>query len=453
LESLVEALEHTPTMPVQALDILPEAERTLLLTTWNGMEIPYPAALCIHQLFEQQVAKTPDATALVYENQSLSYAELNARANRLAHQLITLGVVPDQLVAICVSRSLAMVVGMLAILKAGGAYVPLDVDYPGERLAYMLTDAAPVIILADETGQTALGAKTLVGRQVLDPNNLPEYPDSNPQIPALTARHLAYVIYTSGSTGIPKGVMVEHQAVYQRYLGFNDTYKVTAQDRILQFSAFAFDASVEEIFSSLCNGATLVIRDDSWLTSVLTFITLIQQHQITMMSLPTLFWSELATRDRELLLPDCLRLIVIGGEQVQKSAIQAWFTQAAPLPRLLNTYGPTENTVIATCQAVLSVEDAYLIGRPVKNTNIYLLDKHGQPVPLGCEGEIYISGAGVARGYLNQSILTGERFILDPFSPVSGARMYRTGDLARYRPDGNLEFRGRNDQQVKIRGF
>ncbi|WP_434086438.1 amino acid adenylation domain-containing protein [Photorhabdus laumondii] len=453
LESLVEALAHTPDRPVGALDILPAAERALLLTTWNATETPYPEDLCIHQLFERQAATIPDAIALVHENQSLSYAELNARANQLAHQLITLGVVPDQLVVICVSRSPAMVVGILAILKAGGAYVPLDPAYPGERLAHMLTDAAPAIILADETGRTALGEKALAGRKVLDPNSLPEQPDSNPQIAALIPCHLAYVIYTSGSTGAPKGVMVEHQAIYQRYLGFNETYAVTAQDRILQFSSFAFDASVEEFFSSLCHGATLVMRDDNWLSSIQAFISLTQQNRITVMSLPTLFWSELAGRDKALRLPDCLRLIIIGGEEMKTRAIQDWFAQETHHPRLLNTYGPTENTVIATCQAILSPEDDGSIGRPVSNTCIYLLDRYGQPVPLGCIGELYIGGVGVARGYLNQPELTAERFLADPFSGKPHARMYRTGDLARYLPDGNLEFLGRTDQQVKIRGF
>ncbi len=382
-----------------------------------------------------------------------SYAELNVRANRLAHQLIALGVVPDQQVAICVSRSPAMVVALLAVLKAGGAYIPLDQTYPGERLTHILNDAAPSVILVDVTGRAALGEEGLVGLTVLDPNILPDQPDKNPLVTALTPHHLAYVIYTSGSTGIPKGVMVEHQAVYQRILGFNETYAVTAQDRVLQFSSFAFDASIEEFFSSLCNGATLVMRDDNWLASIQAFISLTQQNRITVMSLPTLFWSELAARDNVLRLPDCLRLIIIGGEAVKKRAIQDWFAQEIHRPRLLNTYGPTENTVIATCQEILSPEDDCSIGRPVSNTCIYLLDRYGQPVPLGCIGEINIGGAGVARGYWNRPELTAERFLSDLFRDRPGARMFRTGDLARYLPDGNLEFLGRNDQQVKIRGF
>ncbi|ERT10170.1 AMP-binding protein, partial [Photorhabdus temperata] len=342
LESLAEALEQAPETPVRQLEILPEAERTMLLKTWNATETESSDALCIHQLFEQQVEKTPDVTALEYQAQLLSYAELNACANQLAHQLIALGVEPDQRVAICVSRSPAMVVGMLAVLKAGGAYVPLDTAYPVERLTHILNDAKPAVVLADEAGRGALGEELLAELLVFDPNTRLDQPVSNPPVPALTPRHLAYVIYTSGSTGQPKGVTVEHQAVYQRSLGFDETYAVTAQDRVLQFSSFAFDASVEEFFSSLSHGATLVMRDDSWLASVQAFIALTRQHRITVMSLPTLFWSELAA----LPLPECLRLIIIGGEAVQKSAIQAWFGQKAYRPRLLNTYGPTENTVI-----------------------------------------------------------------------------------------------------------
>ncbi|MDX8001256.1 non-ribosomal peptide synthetase, partial [Xenorhabdus sp. Reich] len=212
LESLATALEQTPDRPVRALNILPETERTMLLTTWNATETAYPT-LCIHQLFEQQAEKTPDATALVYEEQSLSYAELNTRANRLAHQLIALGIEPDQRVVICVSRSPAMVVGILAVLKAGGTYVPLDPVYSSERLGLSLMDAAPAIVLADNNGRAALGERALAGRTVLDPNTRVDQPDSNPQIAGLTSRHLAYVIYTSGSTGTPKGVMVEHRGV------------------------------------------------------------------------------------------------------------------------------------------------------------------------------------------------------------------------------------------------
>uniref|UniRef100_UPI0036DF44C7 non-ribosomal peptide synthetase n=1 Tax=Photorhabdus sp. RM322S TaxID=3342825 RepID=UPI0036DF44C7 len=453
LQTVLQAIVANAQQRVEEINILPPAERRLLLETWNVTETPYPDAMCLHQLFEQQAEKMPEATALEYQGQCLSYAELNIRANRLAHQLTRLGVTPDTLIAICVSRSPAMIVGILAILKAGGAYVPLDPTYPSERLTQILTDAASALVLADETGRTTLGEKALIGRTVLDPNARFDLPDSNPQVSALTPQHLAYVIYTSGSTGIPKGVMVEHQALYQRTLGVNELYAVTASDRVLQFATFAFDVSVEECFSALCIGATLVMRDDSWLTSIPEFIALTRQNHITVMFLPTLFWSELAASEQELPLPDDLRLIIIGSEVVKKHTIQDWFGQGGYRPRLLNAYGPTENTVTATCQEVSSPSEDRSIGRPLKNTRIYLLDKTGQPVPLGCTGEIYIGGVGVARGYLNQPELTAERFLNDPFNDNAGARMYRTGDLGRYLSDGTLEYLGRNDQQVKIRGF
>ncbi|NRN30764.1 amino acid adenylation domain-containing protein, partial [Photorhabdus heterorhabditis] len=453
LHMVLQAMVAHAEQRIGEINILPPAERRLLLETGNVAESEYPDALCLHQLFEQQVEKTPEATALEYQEQTLSYAQLNARANRLAHQLIALGVEPDQRVAICVSRSPAMVVALLAVLKAGGAYVPLDSTYPMERLTYILNDTTPSVVLADVTGQAALGNESLAGLTVLDPNTLPDQPDNNPLVTALTPQHLAYVIYTSGSTGQPKGVMVEHQAVYQRHLGFNETYAITAKDRLLQFASFAFDVSVEECFSTLCNGATLVMRDDSWLTSVQEFIALAGQNRITVMSLPVSFWSELIARDDGLPLPDCLWLIIIGGEAVKKRAVQDWFAREIHRPRLLNAYGPTENTVTATCKEIVSPVDDCSIGRPLKNTCVYLLDRYGQPVPLGCVGEMYIGGVGVARGYLNRPELSVERFIPDPFNPVSDARMYRTGDLARYLPDGNLEFLGRNDEQVKIRGF
>uniref|UniRef100_UPI0036DE2A6C amino acid adenylation domain-containing protein n=1 Tax=Photorhabdus sp. RM322S TaxID=3342825 RepID=UPI0036DE2A6C len=451
LQAVLQAMVTNAQQKMGNIDMLAPAERQLLLNTWNVTATPYPDALCIHHLFEQQAEKTPDATALEYQGQYLSYAELNTRANRLAHQLITLGIGPEQRVAICVARSPVMIISLLAVLKAGGAYVPLDTTYPAERLTYILSDSTPSVILADRVGQSILCDKVLAELTVLDPTVQLEQPGSNPQVSALTPQHLAYVIYTSGSTGQPKGVMVEHQALYQRTLGVNELYGVTAQDRVLQFAAFAFDVSVEECFSALCHGATLVIRDDDWLASIPEFIALARQHRITVMFLPTLFWSELAANEREL--PDVLRLIIIGSEAVRKHAIQDWFRQEDYQPRLLNAYGPTENTVTATCQEISSPSEDCAIGRPLQNTCIYLLDKRRQPVPLGSMGEIYIGGVGVARGYLNLPELTAECFLIDPFSDNPGARMYRTGDLGRYLSDGTLEYLGRNDQQVKIRGF
>ncbi|MCW7551006.1 amino acid adenylation domain-containing protein, partial [Photorhabdus sp. APURE] len=447
LESLAEALEHTPDRPVRALEILPEAERTLLLKTWNATETVYPDSLCIHQLFEQQVERTPDATALIYEEQTLSYAELNTRANRLAHQLIMLGVEPDQRVAICVTRSPAMVIGLLAVLKAGGAYVPLDPAYSSQRLVHILTDAAPVILLADDVGRVALGEEALEGLNVLNPNTLTEQLESNPQVPELMSQHLAYVVYTSGSTGTPKGVMVEHRGVVNLALAQIGRFDVDETSRILQFASLGFDASVSEIMTALNSGACLVIPIDTIRQDPHRLWHYLEKQRVTHAFLtPALFEQE-----ADLPIITIKPTLVFAGEAPSLTLFQT----LCGLVTLFNDYGPTETTVCATTWLCPSdYTDALVpIGRPTTNTRIYLLDAHGYPVPLGAVGELYIGGVGVARGYLNRPDLTAERFLADPFNDEPGARMYRTGDLARYLPDGNLVFIGRNDYQIKIRGF
>nr|WP_281422355.1 non-ribosomal peptide synthetase [Photorhabdus caribbeanensis] len=447
LESLVEALEQAPETPVRTLNILPEVERQLLLKTWNATETVFPEQLCIHQLFEQQVEKNPDATALVYEAQTFSYAELNARANRLAHQLIAQGIAPDQRVAICVTRSLTMVVGLLAVLKAGGAYVPLDPSYPGERLTHILTDAAPAILLADNVGCIALGEEALAGLTVLDPNVLPDQPDSNPQVTALTAQHLAYVIYTSGSTGTPKGVMVEHRGLINLVRDKVAQFSIHSDSRMLQFASLSFDASVWEIMMALGSGACLVIAVDVVRQDPLRLWHYLEQQAVTHACLTPALLRERTDLPEMTIRPT----VILGGEAPSAMLLQALSRRAT----VFNAYGPTEITVCATTWCCPSdyTDTIVPIGHPTANTQIYLLDTYGQPVPLGAVGELYVGGAGVARGYLNRPELTAERFLPDPFNSEPNARLYRTGDLARYLPDGNLEFLGRNDQQVKIRGF
>ncbi|MBD2814424.1 amino acid adenylation domain-containing protein [Xenorhabdus sp. Flor] len=447
LESLVEALEQAPETPVRMLEILPETERNLQLKTWNATETTYPDQLCIHQLFEQQVGKNPDATALVYEEQAFSYAELNGCANRLAHQLIELGVQPDQRVAICVKRSSSRIAGLLAVLKAGGAYVPLDPAYPADRLAYMLNDAAPLVVLADNTGRAALGEEALTKLTVLDPNTLPDQPDNNPQVPALTSRHLAYVIYTSGSTGMPKGVMVEHRGLVNLIRDKIVQFDIHSHSRMLQFASFGFDASVWEIMMALCGGATLDIPADTVRQDPRRLWHYLEEQAVTHACLTPALLQDGADLPEINIRPT----LILGGEAPSAALLQALRGRAT----LFNAYGPTEITVCATtwrCPADY-IDALTPIGRPTANTCVYLLDACGQPVPLGAVGELYISGDGVARGYLNRPELTAERFLVDPFSQTPNARMYRTGDLARYLPDGNLIFVGRNDQQVKVRGF
>nr|WP_231858700.1 non-ribosomal peptide synthetase [Xenorhabdus nematophila] len=447
LDSLADALELAPETPVRALNILPASERTLLLKTWSTVETPYPEQLCIHQLIEQQAEKAPDATALVFENQTLSHGQLNASANQLAHQLIALGVVPDQRVAICMASSPARVIAVLAVLKAGGAYVPLDPAYPGERLSHILTDAAPDILLADSTGRAALCEQALARLTVLDPTILPDQPDSNPQVAALTSRHLAYVIYTSGSTGTPKGVMIEHRGLINLIQDKITRFGIHPASRMLQFASFGFDAGVWEIMMALGSGACLVIPAETVRQDSRRLWHYLEEQSVTHACLTPALLRDGADLPAITIKPT----LILGGEAPSPVLIRSLSRQAT----LFNAYGPTEITVCATSWRCPShyTDMRVPIGRPTANTRIYLLDNDGQPVPLGAVGELYIGGDGVARGYLNRPDLTDERFLADPFSDVPDARMYRTGDLVRYLPDGNLVFVGRNDQQIKIRGF
>ncbi len=429
------------------LNLLAPAERKLLLQTWNATERDYPTHQCIHQLFEQQVERSPQAPALVYEDQVLSYAELNAQANCLAHQLIELGVQPDARVAICVERSPAMVVGVLAILKAGGAYVPLDPAYPSERLTHILADAVPTILLADAAGRAVLSEAALTSLTVLDPNVQPALPITNPQVSELASHHLAYVIYTSGSTGTPKGVMIEHRGVVNLAQARTAYYEVRPSCRVLQFASLSFDVSVGEIFMALSGGASLYLPPDFVRHDRNELWDYLDRYAITHVTLTPALLQE----GKDLpSLSTPLKLILVG-EALSATLLKNLSHQDA----VFNDYGPTETTVYVTawrCSRDFSGEMAP-IGRPIGNARLYLLDTHGQPVPLGAVGELYIGGVGVARGYLNRPELTAERFLSDPFSDLEEARMYKTGDLARYLPDGNLVFLGRNDHQLKIRGF
>ncbi|SIT67630.1 amino acid adenylation domain-containing protein [Burkholderia sp. b14] len=450
LHSLTDALEATSDTAVQQLQVLPEAERQLLLQTWNATQRDYPTHRCVHQLFEAQVERTPEVPALVYEDQTFSYAELNAQANRLAHQLIELGVKPDTRVAICVERSPALVVGLLAILKAGGAYVPLDPAYPSERLAHILADAAPNIVLAEAAGRAALGDAALAECTVLDPAALPALPDTNPSVAGLTTRHLAYVIYTSGSTGMPKGVMVEHCNVVNFLAAMSSAPGMASHDRLLAVTSIAFDIAGLELYLPISQGATVVLARREDVTDPIKLQSRIIEQRISVMQAVPSVWRALL----DLPEPTLNLTALCGGEAlpVSLSAQLDGMTQG-----VWNLYGPTETTIwssfLSLSEQRNTAGSTVSIGRPIANTRIYLLDTHGQLVPLGAVGELYIGGAGVARGYLNRPTLTAERFVPDPFSEDAGARLYKTGDVARYRPDGNLEYLGRNDEQVKIRGF
>ncbi|CAM8849983.1 non-ribosomal peptide synthetase [Burkholderia pseudomallei] len=460
LTRLVDALERDPHGALRQLDILPEAEREEVVRRWNAGEKARPSRLCLHELFERQAARAPDAIAVIQDERALTYAELNRCANRLAHYLRARGVRGGDRVALYARRSPELLIGMLATLKAGGAYVPLDPGYPAERLTHMLLDSAPVVVLRDAAASDDVLVRLSAGTPILDLHADDErwsaQPSGNLKLcgshePDVGARRLAYVIYTSGSTGAPKGVMVEHASVVNQIGALTEYLELDASDRVLQFSNIAFDASVEEIFATLSCGATLVLRTDRWLADAETFWALCGAQRISIVDLPAQFFGQLALSGRRAV-PTGVRCVVIGGEAVGASALDAWFAEAGRRPRLFNTYGPTETTVSVTVHEVRGRhDDANVIGRPIANTRVYVLDAWLRPAPIGVAGELYIGGVQVARGYLNRPELTRERFIDDPF--VAGGRLYKTGDLARWRTDGSLEYLGRNDFQVKIRGF
>ena len=440
-------------------DFLSQAERDQVLVVWNDTDVPYPRDACIHELFEAQVASQPDAVALVVDQQHLSYRELNERANRLARHLRTLGIGPDTRVAICVERSVEMMVALLAVLKAGAAYVPLDADYPEDRLSFMLEDAAPAAVLTQRAVRQRLGAlldaQTCAPVLELDGLERPWEQQTTHNLPVeqteLKRTHLAYVIYTSGSTGRPKGVMNEHGAVVNRLQWMQQTYRLDASDVVLQKTPFSFDVSVWEFFWPLLAGARLVMASPQGHKDPAYLKSLIQVQRITTLHfVPSMLEVFLAQGDAGQC--DSLKRVFCSGEALSGALIRRFKTQFHTTP-LLNLYGPTEAAVDVTAWICDEHAPVPSIGKPIANTRIYLLNGAGQPVPIGVAGELHIAGVQVARGYLNRPELTAEKFVDDPFSNVPRARMYKTGDLARYLPDGNIEYLGRNDDQVKIRGF
>ncbi|WP_155393962.1 non-ribosomal peptide synthetase, partial [Xanthomonas albilineans] len=425
--------------------------------------VDYPRDACVHELFEAQVVRDPPAIAVVQGEVTLTYGELNAQANQLAHYLRELGVCPDDRVAICVQRSVEMVVALLAVLKAGGAYVPLDPAYPPERLAYMRADCGAVAVLTDTASCHLIedsAASTVIVDLQADGGRWEHLPDSNPDrhVNGLTARHLAYVIYTSGSTGAPKGVMTEHRNVTGLFGATEQCFKFSSDDVWTLFHSYAFDFSVWEIFGALLYGGRLVVVPLETARSPDAFHELVCRESVTVLNqTPSAFKSLIAAQCSSSL-EHCLRLVIFGGEALDVRALKPWFEHERNLAtHLVNMYGITETTVHVTWRS-LGVTDVDWrggspIGGPIANTRTYILDGHGAPVPIGVVGELYIGGDGVSRGYLNRDDLTAERFLTDPFSADPTARMYRTGDLGRWRADGNIEFFGRNDHQVKIRGF
>ncbi|WP_406841549.1 non-ribosomal peptide synthase/polyketide synthase (plasmid) [Streptomyces sp. AHU1] len=452
LQRMLEAVVTDMNTPVGRIDTLSHNERTLILGDWiDTGSHPVPRAT-LPALFETQVALTPDAPAVVFGTEELTYAELNTRANQLAHLLIDQGVGPDQIVALAMPRSTEAVVAIIAVLKAGAVYLPVDPEYPAERISYMLTDARPVLALTTERFLERL-PKTVTA-MALDSQEVrarsEQFSELNPtnadRIRPFLPGHPAYVIYTSGSTGRPKGVVIEQQAVAQFILTNASAYGIDERARVLAFAAFTFDVSILEIFSTLVSGGMLVLASSEERLNADALQELLIEKAVTVADLPPALMPLLRPEK----LP-ALRLVSVGGEAPAGSLVDEWATAER---EFWNAYGPTETTVTATLMRCLPPSHGQTppIGRPIDNVQVYVLDAGLQPVPVGVAGELYIAGAGLARGYLNRAALTAERFVASPFGGA-GERMYRSGDLVRWTADGELVFVGRVDEQVKIRGF
>ncbi|MDT4968421.1 MAG: hypothetical protein QOJ64_3158 [Acidobacteriota bacterium] len=441
-----------PTRPVSQIEFLTEAERAQLLYEWNDTSSDYPRSSCLHELFETQAKRAPHAIAVVLGDKSLTYGELNKRANQVARRLRTCGVRPEVAVGICMDRSIELVVGLLGILKAGGAYVPLDTEYPEQRLRYMIEDAGVRVMLTQSSLAEALSGRC---EQVLciDSDWEGFASESVENLPCdASAQNPAYIIYTSGSTGRPKGVVVTHSSVARTVCDTN-YISVSPSDRIAQASNSSFDAATFEFWSALVHGAILVVIPKETMISPRDLASHVRKFGITVLFLPTALFNQVAGHDPGAF--SSLRYLMFGGEMADPAAVRNVLSTSPPR-HLLHMYGPTESTTYASWHAVENLsQDASTvpIGRPVSNTQIYLLDRDCRPVPLGVAGELCVGGDGLARGYLCRPELTAERFIPDPFSTAPGSRFYRTGDVARRLPNGAIEFMGRGDEQVKIRGY
>ena len=487
-QTLLEGMVANPEQRLKDMPLLTQAERHQLLVDWNGTQVNYSQGQCIHQLFEAQVERTPDAVAVIFEGEHLTYQELNLRANQLAHYLQKLGVKPEVLVGIYVERSIDLVVGILGILKAGGAYVPLDLAYPQERLAFILQDARMPILLTQQQLVKGLPEdQTQIVCLDTDWQSISQESLENP-ISQSTDENLAYVIYTSGSTGQPKGVLVNHANVTRLFAATQSWFHFNEQDVWTLFHSIAFDFSVWELWGALLHGGKLVIVPYLVSRSPRDFYNLLCQEQVTVLNQTPSAFRQLmravgevggaggtggetcTSLDGNLVSasPDkqalgrlaknlCLRLIIFGGEALEPQSLKPWFDRYGDkFPQLVNMYGITETTVHVTYRPLTAADTSRMgsvIGRSIPDLNIYLLDKHFSPVPIGVPGELYVSGAGVARGYLNRPELTTERFISNPLSINPSERLYKSGDLAHYLSNGEIEYLGRIDDQVKIRGF
>ena len=457
---IVDAFLAEPDRPLRLLSLVsPEEAKNML--EWSLAGIAPVDQRCVHQIFEERAEVRPDAIAIVFKDNQLSYGELNLRANQLARCLRKRGIGPGALVGLYVERSLEMMVGLLGILKAGAAYVPIHPEYSEEWVNFILTDSK-IPILLTQGGLLARLPPDHPELITLESVNEVLRCESDEKIDSgVTADHLAYIIYTSGTTGSPKGVQIPHRALMNFAVQAADVFGIDFTDRVLQFASIAVDTSIEEIFPCLMRGGTLVLRTDTMLESTTAFIDECQNFDITVLDLPTAYWHELTARlfSEHVKLPISVRAVIIGGERVFPERLTMWRERVDHKVKLFNTYGPTETTVAATVYDLTDHDVGHglsrgvPIGRPILNVQTYVLDRNLTPVPIGVSGELHIGGAGVAPGYLNQPILSAQKFILNPFSENPDLRLFKTGDLVRYRSDGHLEYVGRVDRQVKIRGF
>ena len=455
---LLAAVAADPARRISELPLLAPAERERVLVEWNRTAAEPPRG-CVHELFAARAAAAPGAVALVAAGEAVTYAELDARADHLARRLRRRGVGPEVRVGICLERSAELIVALLGVLKAGGVYVPLDPAYPAERLRFMLEDSGSRLVLTRREHRGALPAAGAAAVVELDAEAVaPEHGDSLPAAASTGPQGGAYVIYTSGSTGTPKGVLATHGSLAGYALAAREFFELTPSDRVLQFASVSFDTSAEEIYPALLAGATLVLRDEEMLASAAKFLDRCGEWGITVLDLPTAYWHELASalERGEARLPGCVRLAVVGGERMLPERVAGWLRCVGGRAGLVNGYGPTETTIVATLGHVLAAEAEgapVSIGRPVANVRTYVLEPSLEPAPAGVPGELWIGGAGVARGYLGRPEQTAAKFAPDPYSGEPGARMYRSGDRVRWRAGGELEYLGRMDGQVKIRGF
>lgn len=459
-QTLLSSIITDPDRAIATLNILPAAELQQL-QIWNDRAVAAAPTIGIEALFAAGVRQHPDAIAVIAGEEQLTYQELDRRANQLARYLRRWGVQPDSLAGICIDRSIDTMVGLWGIIKAGGAYVPLDPAYPAERLAFILDDARVSVLLTTSSLVAKLPSSNTT--HIFLDRDWEQIAQEDPADLdlSLPIERLAYIIYTSGSTGTPKGVMVQHDSLINYTVAAIQEYEISPRDRVLQFASLSFDAAAEEIFPCWLRGGTLVLRNEVMLGSISLFLDTCAAWQITVLDLPTAFWHQMVTTmaAERLTLPDTVRLVILGGEKAARDRFLTWQQLVKPQVRLVNSYGPTEATIVTTTIDLSPFTAAVLggrelpIGKPVLNARTYILDSHLQPTPIGIPGELYIGGIGVARGYLHRPDLTAQSFIPHPQEGNRGERLYKTGDRARYLANGTIEFGGRIDRQVKLRGF